>query len=68
MFWQAIRQLRKGKLGCASQVVLGLGGELLTRSEDIVGQWDEHFEDLFNLASMSSIEEVERTSGKTRSS
>jgi len=31
--------------------VLNLDGELLTRTEDIVWQWKEHFEDLFNLES-----------------
>ena len=42
VFWQTIQWLRKGKQG-PSQVVLDLGGELLTRSE-------EHFEDLLNPA------------------
>jgi len=37
--------------------VLNLDGELLTQA--IVGCWKEHFEDLSNLASMSSIEETE---------
>jgi len=44
--------------------VLDLGGEPLTRNldivpEDIVGQWKEHFKDLFNPASITSTEEAE---------
>ena len=37
-----------------------LGGELLTRTEDNVERWKEHFEDLPNPADMSSIEEAVR--------
>ena len=58
IFWQTFRLCRKGKQG-PSQVVLDLGGELLTLTEYIVGQWKEHLEDLLNPASMSSIEEAE---------
>ena len=39
--------------------MLGLEGELLASTENIVGQWKEHFQDLLNLANMSSIEEAE---------
>ena len=56
VFWLTIRQLRKGK---PSQVVLDLGGVLLTRTEDIVERWKEHFEDVLIPADMSFIEEAE---------
>ena len=57
-FWQTIRRLRKGKQGLA-QAVLSRGGELLTQTEDIVGRWKEHFEELLNPANTSSGEEAE---------
>ena len=41
------------------QVGLDVGGELQTRIKDIVWQRREHFQDLLNQASMSSIEETE---------
>jgi len=44
--------------GCR-QVVFGLGGKLLTRTVYIVEGLNENFEDLLNLASMSSTEEAE---------
>ena len=46
-FWQTVRRLRKGKQGLA-QAVFSRGGELLTQTEDIVGRWKEHFEELLN--------------------
>jgi len=61
-FWQTIQRLRKGKQGLA-QAVLSLGGKLLTQTEDIVGQWKEHFEELLNPTSTSS---AKRQSLKTR--
>ena len=57
-FWQTVRRLRKGKQGLA-QAVFSRGGELLTQTEDIVGRWKEHFEELLNLANTSSEEEAE---------
>lgn len=39
-FWQTIRQLRKGKQSLA-QAGYSRGGELLTRTRDIVGRWKE---------------------------
>ena len=57
-FWQTVRQLGKGKQGIA-QAVFSIGGELLTLTGDIVGQWKEHFEDLLNPTGMSSLEEAE---------
>uniref|UniRef100_A0A8C2ZPF1 Reverse transcriptase domain-containing protein n=1 Tax=Cyclopterus lumpus TaxID=8103 RepID=A0A8C2ZPF1_CYCLU len=51
-FWQTIRRLRKEKQGLP-QAVLSRGGELLTRTGDIVGRWKEHFEELLNPANMS---------------
>jgi len=35
-----------------------LQGELLTQTEDIVGRWKEHFEELLNPTSTSSVEEA----------
>ncbi|XP_013872670.1 uncharacterized protein LOC106523692 [Austrofundulus limnaeus] len=57
-FWQTFQRLRKAKRSL-SQAVFGLGGELLTRTEDIVGQWKEHFEDLLNPSFMSTFDESE---------
>lgn len=57
-FWQTIRRLRKGKQGL-SQAVFSRGGELLTRTGDIVGRWKEHFEELLNPNNTSSVEEAE---------
>ena len=39
--------------------MLDLGGELLTRTEDNVERWKEHFEDLLYPVDMSSIERAE---------
>lgn len=55
-FWQTVF-LRKGKW-TLSQAVLGLGGELLTQTEDFVERWKEHFDDLLNLPTMPSLEEA----------
>ena len=55
-FWQTVRRLRKGKQGLA-QVVLSWGGELLTQTEDIVGRWKEHVEELLNPNNTPSGEE-----------
>ncbi|XP_070689082.1 paralemmin 1a [Pempheris klunzingeri] len=50
-FRQSIHWLRKGKQG--------RGGKLLTPTEDIVGRWKEHFEELVNPTNTSSVEEAE---------
>jgi len=39
--------------------VLSRGGELLTETEDIVGRWKEHVEELLNPTSTSSVKEAE---------
>lgn len=57
-FRQTIQPLRKGKQ-CLAQAVFNSGGELQSLTEDIVGQWKEHFEELFNLINMSSSKEAE---------
>ena len=57
-FWQTVRRPRKGKQGLA-QAVFSRGGELLTQTEDIVGRWKEHFEELLNPANTPSGEEAE---------
>jgi len=53
-FWQTVWRLRKGKRGL-TQAVLSWGGELLTQTEDIVRRWKEHFEELLNPTSPSSV-------------
>jgi len=57
-FWQTVWRLRKGKQGLAL-AVLSRGGGLLTQTEDTVGWWKEHFEELLNPTSTSSEEEAE---------
>ena len=57
-FWQTVRRLGKGKQGLA-QAVLSQGGEPLTQTEDNVGRWKEHFEELLNLTNTPSGEEAE---------
>jgi len=57
-FWQIVRRLRKGKQGLA-QAVLSRGGKRLTQTEDIVGRWKEHFEELLTPTSTSLEEEAE---------
>ncbi|KAI3366531.1 hypothetical protein L3Q82_000662 [Scortum barcoo] len=46
-FWQTVRRLRRGKQYSAN-TVYSAGGELLTSTGDIVGQWKKYFEDLLN--------------------
>ncbi|KAK0140999.1 hypothetical protein N1851_021987 [Merluccius polli] len=53
-FWQTVQRLRKGKQGLA-QAVFSRGGELLTRTGDIVGRWKEHFEELLNPTNLFSV-------------
>ena len=48
-FWQTIRRLRRGKQSSTNTVYSG-GGELLTLTGDIVGQWKEYFEDVVGLS------------------
>ncbi len=51
-----------------AQAVFSMGLELLTRTNSIVGQLKEHFEELLNPTCTSSIEEAElKGSGKTLS-
>jgi len=57
-FWQTVRRLRKGKQGLI-QAVLCWGGELLTQTEDIVGWWNKHFEELLNLTSEEEADVTE---------
>ena len=42
-----------------TQAVLSQGGDLLTRTEDVVGRWKEYFEDLLNPTNTPSVEEAE---------
>ncbi|KAI3354809.1 hypothetical protein L3Q82_004540 [Scortum barcoo] len=55
-FWQTVRRLRRGRRQLAHTVYSG-GGELLTSTEQIVGQWKEYFEDLLNPTNTHSLED-----------
>ncbi|KAI3362794.1 hypothetical protein L3Q82_001658 [Scortum barcoo] len=66
-FWQTVRRLRRGKQ-CSANTVYSAGGELLTSTEDIVGQWKEYFEDLLNLTDTPSTEEAEAEDSEVDSS
>ena len=57
-FWQTIRCLRRGKQSSTNTVYSG-GGELLTLTGDIAGQWKEYFKDLLNPTDTPSIKEAE---------
>ncbi|KAJ3586871.1 hypothetical protein NHX12_013263 [Muraenolepis orangiensis] len=54
-FWQTIRRLRRGKRG-SMQAVYSKGGTLLTSTEEVIGQWKEHFEELLNPTTPSTVE------------
>ena len=47
LFWKTVRHLRRGKRGTI-QAVYSKDGTLLTSSEEVVGRWKEHFEELLN--------------------
>ncbi|KAJ3596178.1 hypothetical protein NHX12_002587 [Muraenolepis orangiensis] len=53
-FWQTIRRLRRGKRG-SIQAVYSKGGTLLTSSEEVIGRWKEHFEELLNPTTPSMV-------------
>lgn len=44
---------------CSTHIVYRVGGALLASTEDIVGQWKEYIEELFNPTDMSSVVEAE---------
>ncbi|KAJ3587503.1 hypothetical protein NHX12_011100, partial [Muraenolepis orangiensis] len=54
-FWQTIRRLRRGKRG-SIQAVYSKGGTLLTSTEQVIGRWKEHFEELLNPTTPSMVE------------
>ncbi|KAJ3587617.1 hypothetical protein NHX12_011214 [Muraenolepis orangiensis] len=54
-FWQTIRRLRRGKRG-SIQAVHSKGGTMLTSSEEVIGRWKEHFEELLNPTTPSTVE------------
>ncbi|KAK3537268.1 hypothetical protein QTP70_007004 [Hemibagrus guttatus] len=66
-FWQTIHRLRRGKQFSANTVYSG-GGELLTLTGDIVGQWKEYFDYLLNPIDTPSIEEAEAEDSEVDSS
>ncbi|KAI3367323.1 hypothetical protein L3Q82_008366 [Scortum barcoo] len=66
-FWQTVRRLRRGKQYSAN-TVYSAGGELLTSTADIVGQWKEYFEDLLNPTDTPSTEEAEAEDSEVDSS
>ena len=57
-FWNTIRHLRRGKRGTI-QAVYSKGGTLLTSTEEVVGRWKEHFEELLNPTYTPSMMEAE---------
>ncbi|KAJ3590403.1 hypothetical protein NHX12_008354 [Muraenolepis orangiensis] len=56
-FWQTIRRLRRGKRG-SIQAVYSKGGTLLTSTEEVIGQWKEHFEELLNPTTPSMRDNI----------
>ncbi|KAJ3588625.1 hypothetical protein NHX12_009479 [Muraenolepis orangiensis] len=57
-FWQTIRRLRRGKRK-SIQAVYSKGGTLLTSTEEVIGQWKEHFEELLNPTNPPTTVEAE---------
>uniref|UniRef100_A0A8C5CGF6 Reverse transcriptase domain-containing protein n=1 Tax=Gadus morhua TaxID=8049 RepID=A0A8C5CGF6_GADMO len=57
-FWKTIRHLRRGKRGTI-QAVYSKDGTLLTSTEEVVGRWKEHFEELLNPNNTPSMLEAE---------
>ena len=47
-FWQTVQQLRMGMRNPV-RMVFRVGGELLTSTDSIVGQWKEYFQDLTSI-------------------
>lgn len=56
--YQIVWRLRMRNQG-SDRAALSWGAELLTRTEDIVRQWKQHFEELLNPTDTSSREEAE---------
>uniref|UniRef100_A0AAQ4S6N9 Reverse transcriptase domain-containing protein n=1 Tax=Gasterosteus aculeatus aculeatus TaxID=481459 RepID=A0AAQ4S6N9_GASAC len=57
-FWKTIRHLRRGKRGTI-QAVNSKDGTLLTATEEVIGRWKEHFEELLNPTTTPSLVEAE---------
>ncbi|KAJ7995722.1 hypothetical protein DPEC_G00247540 [Dallia pectoralis] len=57
-FWKTVRHLRRGKPGTI-QAVYSKDGTLLTSTDDVIGRWKEHFEELLNPTYMPSSTEAE---------
>ncbi|KAJ3601793.1 hypothetical protein NHX12_029557 [Muraenolepis orangiensis] len=49
------QRLRRGKHG-SIQAVYSKGGTLLTSTEEVIGRWKEHFEELLNPTTPSMVE------------
>ena len=54
-FWKTVRHLRKGKQGTI-QAVYSKDGMLLTSTEEVVGWWKKHFDELLNPTMSSTME------------
>uniref|UniRef100_A0AAQ4NW66 Endonuclease/exonuclease/phosphatase domain-containing protein n=1 Tax=Gasterosteus aculeatus aculeatus TaxID=481459 RepID=A0AAQ4NW66_GASAC len=57
-FWKTLRHLRRGKRGTI-QAVYSKDGTLLTATEEVIGRWKEHFEELLNPTTTPSLVEAE---------
>ncbi|KAJ8014446.1 hypothetical protein DPEC_G00040310 [Dallia pectoralis] len=57
-FWKTVRHLRRGKRGTI-QAVYSKNGTLLTSTDDVIGWWKEHFEELLNPTFTPSSTEAE---------
>ena len=61
-FWKTVRHLRRGKRGTI-QAVYSKDGTLLTSTEEVIGRWKEHFEELLNPTNTPSMLEAELEEG-----
>lgn len=57
IFWPTVQHFRKGKQ-CSANILYSAGGDLLTSTGNIDGQWNEYFKELLNPMVTRSTEEV----------
>ena len=55
VFWQTIRRLR-GKRSSVTYSIKDSAGNILTDENEILSRWRENFEDLLNLAKVSTLD------------